>query len=57
MALKKKSGDMRNLYWLSDTQVSELKPFFPKSHGKPYIDNRRVLSGVSVTKPKWLTAT
>lgn len=22
-------------YWLRDTQMERLKPFFPKSHGKP----------------------
>ena len=27
-------------------QIERLKPFFPKSHGKPRIDDRRVLSGI-----------
>jgi len=26
--------------------VARLRPFFPKSHGKPRVDNRRVLSGI-----------
>ena len=37
---------MSDLYWLSDAQMSKLEPFFPKSHGKPRVDDRRVLSGI-----------
>ena len=37
---------MSNLYWLSDAQMERLKPFFPKSHGKPRVDDRRILSGI-----------
>lgn len=37
---------MRNLFWLTDEQMDRLKPFFPKSHGKPRVDDRRVLSGI-----------
>src|SRR6218665_1598322 len=37
---------MSNLYWLTDAQMARLEPFFPKSHGKPRVDNRRVLSGI-----------
>ena len=37
---------MSNLFWLNDAQMERLKPFFPKSHGKPRVDDRRVLSGV-----------
>ncbi|MEZ5725438.1 MAG: IS5 family transposase [Paracoccaceae bacterium] len=37
---------MRNLFWLTDAQMARLKPFFPKSHGKPRVDDRRVLSGI-----------
>ncbi len=37
---------MSNLYWLTDAQMARLKPFFPKSHGKPRVDDRRVLSGI-----------
>ncbi|WP_333712747.1 IS5 family transposase [Yoonia sp.] len=37
---------MSNLFWLSDAQMARLKPFFPKSHGKPRVDDRRVLSGI-----------
>ena len=37
---------MSNLYWLTDAQMERLKPFLPKSHGKPRVDDRRVLSGI-----------
>ena len=37
---------MSNLFWLDDAQMTRLKPFFPKSHGKPRVDDRRVLSGI-----------
>jgi transposase len=30
---------MSNLYWLTDAQMERLKPFFPKSHGKPRVDD------------------
>ena len=35
-----------NLFWLTGDQMERLKPFFPKSHGKPRVDDRRVLSGI-----------
>ena len=37
---------MSNLFWLTDAQIARLAPFFPKSHGKPRVDDRRVLSGI-----------
>ena len=37
---------MSNLFWLTDEQMARLRPFFPKSHGKPRVDDRRVLSGI-----------
>ena len=37
---------MFGLYWLSDAQMAKLAPFFPRSHGKPRVDDRRVLSGI-----------
>ena len=37
---------MSNLFWLTDEQVERLRPFFPKSHGKPRVDDQRVLSGI-----------
>ena len=37
---------MSNLFWLRDAQLARLEPFFPKSHSKPRVDDRRVLSGI-----------
>jgi transposase len=37
---------MSNLYWLSGAQMERLRPCFPKSHGVPRVDDRRVLSGI-----------
>ena len=37
---------MSNLYWLNEDQMARLRPFFPKSRGKPRVDDRRVLSGI-----------
>jgi len=37
---------MSDLFWLSEAQITRLEPFFPKSHGKPRVDDRRVLSGI-----------
>jgi len=37
---------MSDLFWLTDEQMDRLRPFFPKSHGRPRVDDRRVLSGI-----------
>jgi transposase len=37
---------MSYFFWLSDAQMKVLEPFFPKSHGKPRVDDRRVLRGI-----------
>ena len=37
---------MSNLYWLTEAQIVRLRPFFPKSRGRPRVDDRRVLSGI-----------
>jgi len=37
---------MSDLFGLTDTQMARLEPFFPKSHGKLRVDDRRVLSGI-----------
>ena len=37
---------MSDLYWMTDEQTARLEPFFPKSHGRPRVDDRRVLSGI-----------
>jgi transposase len=35
-----------DLYWLTDEQMARLEPYFPKRHGRPRVDDRRVLSGI-----------
>ncbi len=37
---------MIDLFWLTDEQMAKLSPFFPRSHGKPRVDDKRVLSGI-----------
>ena len=37
---------MNDLIWLTDVQMARLTPFFPKSRGRPRVDDRRVLSGI-----------
>jgi transposase len=37
---------LSDLYWLTDEQMARLEPYFPKSHGRPRVDDRRVLSGI-----------
>ena len=37
---------MSDLFWLTEAQMARLRPCFPKSHGKPRVDDRRVLSGI-----------
>ena len=37
---------MSDLFWLTDAQMARLAPYFPKAHGKPRVDDRRVLSGI-----------
>ncbi len=37
---------MSDLFWLKDEQMERLRPFFPKSQGRPRVDDRRVMSGI-----------
>ena len=37
---------MRHLFWLTDNQMRRIMPYFPRSHGKPRVDDRRVISGI-----------
>ena len=37
---------MSDLCWLTDEQMARLEPYFPKSHGKPRVEDRRGLSGM-----------
>ncbi len=50
---------MSDLYWLTDEQMARLQPYFPKSHGRPRVDDRRVLSGIIFVNrngPRWRDA-
>lgn len=37
---------MRDYFYLSENQLDRIRPYFPKSHGVPRVDDRRVLSGI-----------
>lgn len=37
---------MSDLFWLSESQMRRIKPYFPLSHGVPRVDDRRVTSGI-----------
>jgi transposase len=37
---------MRDLFWLSEEQLNRIKPCFPYPHGKPRVDDLRVISGI-----------
>ena len=39
---------MSDLFWLSDEQMARFQPYFPKSHGKPRVDDKRVLRAFPV---------
>ena len=45
---------MSSLFWLTDAQMARIEPYFPKSHGKPRVDDRRVLSGIILHQSQWL---
>lgn len=37
---------MSDHFWLSEAQLERIKPYFPRSHGRPRVDDRRVISGI-----------
>ena len=37
---------MSDPFWLTIAQLARLESFFPTSHGKPRVDDRRDLSGI-----------
>ncbi len=37
---------MLDLFLLSPVQMSKIEPYFPRSHGVPRVDDRRVISGI-----------
>ena len=38
---------MGEVFMLTRKQLSRIKPYFPLSHGKPRVDDRRVISGIT----------
>lgn len=49
---------MSRHFWLTEEQMERLRPFFPKSRGKPRVDDRRVLSGIIyIVRPEQLPST
>ena len=51
---KKQAVNMPDLFCLTDAQMARLEPFFPKSHGKLRVDDRRVLSRIIFINRKGL---
>ena len=37
---------VRTLFYLSENPLERIKPFFPRSHGVPRVDDRRLVSGI-----------
>ncbi len=37
---------MKHLFWLSDSQLKKISPYFLASHGVPQVDDKRVISGI-----------
>lgn len=37
---------MKGLLWLSEAQMRRIAPYFPRPHGVPRVDDRRVISGI-----------
>jgi transposase len=37
---------MSDHYWLCKAQLEIIQPYFPRSHGRPRVDDRRVISGI-----------
>lgn len=42
-----KMVNLSDLFWLSDEYMVPLRPIYPESHGKPHVDERRVLNGIT----------
>jgi hypothetical protein len=50
---------MNSLYWLADKQMTRLRPYFFKSHARPWVDDLRVLGCidlVNLTGLRWCNA-
>ena len=37
---------MSDQYWLSEEQLARIKPYFHLSYGVPWVDDRKVVSGI-----------
>ena len=37
---------MSDRFYLTESQLDRIRPYFPKAHGVPRVDDRRVLSGI-----------
>lgn len=37
---------MSDHYWLTKAELERIQPYFPRSHGRPRVDDRRVISGI-----------
>ena len=37
---------MKELFYLSHEQLARIKSYFPRSHGVPRVDDRRIVSGI-----------
>jgi putative transposase len=37
---------MSDLFWLTNSQLNKIKPYFPPSRGVPRVDDLRVISGI-----------
>lgn len=37
---------MNELFYLTRAQLQQLEPYFPRSHGRPRVDDLRVISGI-----------
>lgn len=37
---------MKEYFWMSTEQLERIEPYFPKSHGVPRVDDRKVISGI-----------
>lgn len=45
---EKRAVNLSDLFWLTDAQMTRLEHFFPKSRGRPRVDDRSVLGGIVV---------
>ena len=37
---------MKEFFYLSRAQIARIKCYFPRSHGVPRVDDRRIISGI-----------